>query len=244
MPLDGRLAIARQALMQAEVAVGLNAVSFHQEEEPAWAGLDGWDVPAGLESVFPSGLRHGMTLGVHGSRAASLLTAGIASSQGAWVACLGMPDMNWGLAGLLGLDIEHTVFVRECPPSMLSQAVSAAIDGFDVVLVGQSLLDQRDKRLLSRRALSRKILLIGEGWDERESVEAQIDHMSGIHRGSGHISSLALSLRRRGAVNQSPALVEITGSGWHMAEACEQRSPVTALRSVRGARSHLKVVGA
>lgn len=199
-----------------EAAVG-SGDAWSTGSGDAWSTQLGWPVPSLLAAVLPHGLMRGMTLGVHGSRLASLLVAGLASSQGAWVACIGIPDMSWGMALLLGMNFERVVLVPEHTSRVLPQAISTAIDGFDVVLVGQRVfLDPREKRLLTRRALSRKILLIGEGWESREQVRGRLVGVDGLHDGSGHITSLNMDMVRPGG---KPCRIAITQQGWGAGEA-------------------------
>ena len=73
-----RLSAARSVLMQAETAVGLNVGRSLRTEDPEWADCECWDTPEPLSEIFPSGLRQGMTIGLQGSRLASLLLAGVA----------------------------------------------------------------------------------------------------------------------------------------------------------------------
>ena len=192
------------------------AVQDFDIEPTAWSTQMGWAVPASLTGVLPHGLRRGMTVGVRGSRIASLLLAGLASSQGAWVACIGMPDMSWGMALLLGMDFDRVILVPEYKDRVLPQAISTAIDGFDVVVVGQRVfLDSRERRLLSRRALSRKVLLIAEGWESREQVRGQLVGVEGPRGGSGHIGALDLDMSRPGG---RPCRLAITQRGWQARE--------------------------
>lgn len=230
-----RLTAARQVLMQAETAVGLGrtsplsyvSASSGQEKNPLvgssegvpgeseeWADQMGWPVPHGLHSLFPYGLRRGSTVGVRGSRLAGLLMVGLASSQGAWVACIGIPNMGWGMARLFGVDFERFIFIPGCTDPLLAQAISTAIDGFDVVLVGrQVILGSHEKRLLARRALSRQVLLIGEGWESREQVQGQLIAVEGVSAGNGHIRELLLDVCRPGG---KPSRVAITSQGWRV----------------------------
>ena len=248
--MGDRLAMARQILMQAETAVGLerafsygadscgngatavqNGESFTENGNPGGSGgskrrggswdevrsdQTGWSVPEGLHLAFPHGLRRGSTVGVYGSRLLVLLILGLVSSQGAWVACIGVPDVGWGTARLLGVNFERLVFVPRCMDPLLSQAISTAIDGFDVVLVGsQVTLGSREKRLLARRALSRQVLLIGEGWEGREQVHGRFIAAEGVNAGSGHISELLLDVFRPGG---KPVRVAIDTRGWGVRE--------------------------
>ena len=245
-----RLSAARSVLMQAEMAVGLNVGRSLRTEDPEWADCECWDTPEPLSEIFPSGLRQGMTIGLQGSRLASLLLAGVASSQGAWVACLGIPDMSWAIASILGMNLDRTVCVPRCPHSMLPQAISAAIDGFDVVLVGRGVLELRDMRVLARRALSRRVLLLGEGWDTRLGVDGSLVNIEGTERGAGHISSLTLRLRE--SSGSGSACVAITRHGWKAAETFHSARGLQSV-SLRGGkeagygretpRSHSNVAG-
>lgn len=226
-----RLERARSALALAEQQVGvasarLRIVPDAGSVAPAGAPVsapDAWEIPASLSSLFPDGLVKGMTVGVRGSRLASLILASIPSSQGAWTACVGIADMGWICASRLGMDLERTVLVaRESGPAM-GQVLAAAIDGFDVVVVGEEIrLDARERRLLARRALARGVLVIAEGWPVRRMVEARYLGSQGLRAGSGHLSkvSLELSVKRTRAVR-----AQVGAQGWSAAGMLEAVAP-------------------
>lgn len=213
-----RLAVARAALMQAEESVGLAAArGIPQGHEEVWADAAGtWDIPPSLDGVFPHGLARGMTIGVSGSRLATLLVAGMVSAQGAWVACLGVPDMGWGAACILGMNIEHTVHVPGRQNPITSRVISTAIEGFDAVMVGHDVrLDARERRLLTRKALSHGTLLIAEGWHVRERVTGAFLGVDGVQRGRGHISDIRMELACPG---NRPLQIKIHSTGWSVCE--------------------------
>ncbi|MDY5130845.1 hypothetical protein R6G99_04845, partial [Actinotignum timonense] len=115
-----------------------------------------------------------MTLGVSGSRIALALVASLVSAQGAWCIYLGMPDMGWEACAGLGSDLNRIVTIPYLPPARSGAALSAAIDLFDVVIVGSALrLDTREQRRLAQRARNRETLLIAENWQVRDRVQAR-----------------------------------------------------------------------
>ena len=226
-----RLERARSALALAEQQAGvpsarLRIVPAAGSLAPATAPVsvpEAWKVPASLSSLFPEGLVKGMTVGVRGSRLASLILASIPSSQGAWTACVGIADMGWLAASRLGVDLERTVLVaRESGPAM-GQVLAAAIDGFDVVLVGERIgIDARERRLLARRALTRGVLLIAEGWPQRTTVEARYLGVRGLREGAGHLSEVSLELSASGARS---VRVRVGAKGWSAAGMLEAVAP-------------------
>lgn len=178
----------------------------------------GWAVPECLAEILPRGLEPGMSVGFSGSVLMGLLLAGIASGSGAWSVFLGMPGMGWDAAGSLGVDASRTVCVPKVRDAARTQALTAAVDGFDVVVVGSSIrLDARERRLLSKRAAVRGSLLLGEGWDCRDRVRGEVVAVEGVDRGVGHVRALlveATSGRRR-------VRLRIGACGWAPAQASD-----------------------
>ena len=178
----------------------------------------GWAVPECLAEILPRGLEPGMSVGFSGSVLMGLLLAGIASGSGAWSVFLGMPGMGWDAAGSLGVDASRTVCVPKMGDAARTQALTAAVDGFDVVVVGSSIrLDARERRLLSKRAAVRGSLLLGEGWDCRDRVRGEVVAVEGVDRGVGHVRALlveAASGRRR-------VRLRIGARGWAPAQAAD-----------------------
>ena len=178
----------------------------------------GWAVPECLAEILPRGLERGMSVGFSGSVLIGLLIAGIASGSGAWSVFLGMPGMGWDAAGSLGVDASRTVCVPKVGDAARTQALTAAVDGFDVVVVGSSIrLDARERRLLSKRAAVRGSLLLGEGWDCRDRVRGEVVAVEGVDRGVGHVRALlveATSGRRR-------VRLRIGACGWAPAQAAD-----------------------
>ena len=178
----------------------------------------GWAVPECLAEILPRGLERGMSVGFSGSILIGLLLAGIASGSGAWSVFLGMPGMGWDAARSLGVDASRTVCVPKVGDAARTQALTAAVDGFDVAVIGSSIrLDARERRLLSKRAAVRGCLLLGEGWDCRDRVSGEVVAVEGVDRGVGHVRALlveAASGRRR-------VRLRIGARGWAPAQAAD-----------------------
>lgn len=191
----------------------------------------GWAVPECLAEILPRGLEPGMSVGFSGSVLMGLLLAGIASGSGAWSVFLGMPGMGWDAAGSLGVDASRTVCVPKVGDAAHTQALTAAVDGFDVVVVGSSIrLDARERRLLSKRAAVRGSLLLGEGWDCRDRVRGEVVAVEGVDRGVGHVRALlveATSGRRR-------VRLRIGACGWAPAQASDGEKNEAAGRAQGG----------
>ena len=191
----------------------------------------GWAVPECLAEILPRGLEPGMSVGFSGSVLMGLLLAGIASGSGAWSVFLGMPGMGWDAAGSLGGDASRTVCVPKVGDAARTQALTAAVDGFDVVVVGSSIrLDASERRLLSKRAAVRGSLLLGEGWDCRDRVRGEVVAVEGVDRGVGHVRALlveATSGRRR-------VRLRIGACGWAPAQASDGEKNEAAGRAQGG----------
>ncbi|MGJ9713990.1 hypothetical protein [Actinotignum sp. GS-2025d] len=217
-----KLAAARAALARAESAVGL---AGSQPQVQPQSGGNSWDLPPELSPLFPRGLAPGMTLGVSGSRIALALVASLVSAQGAWCIYLGVPDMGWEACAGLGSDLNRIVTIPYLPPARSGAALSAAIDLFDVVIVGSALrLDTREQRRLAQRARNRETLLIAENWQVRDRVNARYESVTGPASGSGHIAHITVELRSAHGVRLRIAW---DATGWH---------PAAGLRAVPSAR--------
>lgn len=178
----------------------------------------GWAVPECLAEILPRGLERGMSVGFSGSILIGLLLAGIASGSGAWSVFLGMAGVGWEAAESLGVEASRTVCVPKVGDAARTQALTAAVDGFDVAVIGSSIrLDARERRLLSKRAAVRGCLLLGEGWDCRDRVSGEVVAVEGVDRGVGHVRALlveAASGRRR-------VRLRIGARGWAPAQAAD-----------------------
>lgn len=197
----------RQVLAQAEEKVGLG------ESAPQGA----WSVPAGISRLFPEGLLKGMTIGFSGSWVSAFILAGIVAAEGAWTIFLGCRDTGWECARSLGINMQRVVTVPRIQPSSVSQVVSAAFDGFDVVIIGKKLrIDLREQKMLSKRALTRGVLLLGEEWNTRVHLQAEAYGYNGLASGGGYLESIDYRLIR----NSRVCNVRIGAEGWSLTEPC------------------------
>ena len=176
----------------------------------------GWAVPECLAEILPRGLERGMSVGFSGSILIGLLLAGIASGSGAWSVFLGMAGVGWEAAESLGVEASRTVSVPKVGDAARTQALTAAVDGFDVVVVGSSIrLDARERRLLSKRAAVRGRLLLGEGWDCRDRVRGEVVAVEGVDRGAGHVRAVLVEA----VSGRSRVRLRIGACGWAPAQA-------------------------
>ena len=209
-----RLEAARRALARAEESVGLSSA-------PSGAGAPAgeWSVPDALSWLFPRGLSRGMTVGVF----------------------LGCAGTGWAVAASLGVDLDRTVCVPRVGEAARSQVLAAAVDGFDVAVIGSSVrLDARERRLLAKRALTRSCLLIAEGWPARRCVVGRFDGVEGLERGAGHISTIRLSI---GRASEPGRTVLIDSAGWRAGEPARLLRPPASASASAAARS-LRAVSA
>ena len=195
-----RLRAARRALERAEAATGPAATG------PVTTGSERFlPVPDALVPFLPSGgLRRGSTTRVEGSASLLLALAAAACSDGAWCAVVGLPDLGLAAAAEIGLTLDRVVLVPRTgadAPAVLG----AAIDGFDVVVVGEvpHLVD-RDRRQLSSRTRNRgAVLLTTCPWPGAELVLSVTEsRWTGVGEGAGSLRGRGLVVRvgGRGAV--------------------------------------------
>ena len=178
----------------------------------------GWAVPECLAEILPRGLERGMSVGFSGSILIGLLLAGIASGSGAWSVFLGMAGVGWEAAESLGVEASRTVCVPRVGDAARTQALTAAVDGFDVAVIGSSIrLDARERRLLSKRAAVRGCLLLGEGWDCRDRVSGEVVAVEGVDRGVGHVRALLVEA----AAGRRRVRLWIGARGWAPAQAAD-----------------------
>ncbi|VEI12361.1 hypothetical protein [Trueperella bialowiezensis] len=199
-----KLAIARTVLAQAEQRAGLHVL----RSETPQAQLNGevaasdYHVPQYLQAALPHGIPRRGVVSIRGSNFFALVLAGIASKQNAWVVFLGAPDVGWACAEHLGLQVHRIAHVPNVA-SQGAQVVSAAIDGFDVVVIGNVVLDARERRVLHRRALSKGTLLIAMNWPHA-NLEVSCEQLAGrgIEGGIGHVRCVDYAIATRRGTSQ------------------------------------------
>ncbi|MBM7770207.1 hypothetical protein JOD54_000411 [Actinokineospora baliensis] len=153
-----------------------------------------------LADLFPwGGLRRGGTVSVQGSSGLLLALLAEASSQGAWTAVVGMPDLGVLAAAEMGMAVERTALVPR-PGGELAAVVAALLDGFDLVAVAANRIGDPLARKLSARARNRGAALVAVGSWPGAEVELSVarGRWSGLGVGHGHLSSHRVEVRARG----------------------------------------------
>ena len=121
-----------------------------------------------LVALLPA-LRRGSTVACDGRAGVSLALALVVapSREGAWVGVAGLPELGIRAAAEMGVALERLVMITGDPP--WSDVVTAMIDGFDVVVLGQR-VGQGNGRLgggavrrLQARAQSRGVVMLTVG---------------------------------------------------------------------------------
>lgn len=191
----------------------------------SWAGDQTLPVVEALRPLFPDGLRRGEVLAVEGAGAVScaLALAAGPSSAGAWTLAVGLGGagvvggLGIGAAVGLGVAPERLVVLdptRLDPPAWAA-ALTAAVDGFDVVLVRPAVgVSPAVWRRLGPRLRDRGGVLVGVdlpgGWERASTVRAIEVAWEGMGLGHGHLRGRRVVLERagRGAASR-PRRVEV-----------------------------------
>ena len=123
-------------------------------------------VAAPLRSLLPGGgLRRGATVEVGGSTALMLALLAEASSEGAWSALVGLPEVGLVAAAEAGLALERLALVPDPGPDLVA-VTAALLDGLDLVVVagGQRLPAGARQRLAARARRNGSVLLPFGSW--------------------------------------------------------------------------------
>jgi hypothetical protein len=155
-----------------------------------------------LQALMPwGGLKRGSTLTVDCS-SLLLATVGAATSEGSWVAFVGVPTLGFAAAGEHGVVLERTVSVVAPPFDQAAVVVASLVDAVDVVVVGPGVITRSsDARRLTARARERGSVLIAMGaWPEAVDVGLRVtsSSFSGLGDGHGHIQSWSATVEAVG----------------------------------------------
>ena len=178
----------------------------------SWAGEQTLPVDPALDALFPDGLRRGDVLAVEGPAAVScaLALAAGPSEAGAWTLVVGLGGAG-GLGGLgvgaaVGLGVVPQRLVVLAPPGRLdapawAAALTAAVDGFEVVLVRPpAAVSPGVWRRLVPRLRDRGGVLVGVdlpgGWERSSTVRTAEVVWEGIGEGHGHLRARRVLLER------------------------------------------------
>ncbi|MBN0039633.1 hypothetical protein JN535_05510 [Cellulosimicrobium cellulans] len=172
-----------------------------------------WPVHDALAPLLPLGaLQRGTVLAVRGSTSLLLALVARPSRAGAWTAAVGFPAVGLLAAADVGADLDRVVLVpRPGPDAAL--AISALVDGLDVVVVGpDAALTDTDRRRLAARARERGALLVAAGEWPGAHVALTVTGggWSGADRGAGWLRRRTLAVERAGRGGAArPVRVEV-----------------------------------
>ncbi len=166
----------------------------------------------------PAGLVRGQTVVCTGSVAVSCalgLVAGV-TQAGSWAAIVGMPSIGVLAAATIGVSLDRTVFVNASSVNRTSAAdpgtrgdsgaaLSALVDGVDLVVVARSVMTSLHSsvvRRLQNRAQSRGSVLVIIGDPPATSVDVRLTARSvqweGLGDGHGHLRRRLVSVEMEG----------------------------------------------
>lgn len=213
--LTERLRAAQQVLATAEAAAGLRAVLPEAGRvggpttAPARAPGEAASVPAAMRERFLpvpdalvpivpfGGVRRGSAVRVEGSASLLLGLAAAACREGAWCAVVGMPDLGLAAAVELGLPLDRVALVPK-PGADVPAVLAAAVDGFDVIVLGEvPHLVERDRRQIASRLRHREAVLLTAGpWPGAEVVLSVTEsRWVGVGQGHGSLRGRELVVR-------------------------------------------------
>jgi hypothetical protein len=156
-------------------------------------------VHSALHDVLPNGLRRGTTMSVSGSISLLLASLGAASSDGAWCALVGFPQVSAEAAVEYGIDLTRLAIIP-APGSGWTTAVGALLDAVDVVAARPPHLAPGEVRRLAARARTREAVLIAYGeWPGADvRLRASDGQWSGIGEGTGRLRARRLVVHADG----------------------------------------------
>ncbi|GEM_PF-1088874 len=172
-----------------------------------------WPVHDALAPLLPlGGLQRGTVVAVRGSTSLLLALVARPSRSGAWTAAVGFPAVGLLAAADAGADLDRVVLVpRPGPDAAL--AISALVDGLDVVVVGpDAALTDTDRRRLTARARERGALLVAAtAWPGAHvALTVTGGGWSGADRGAGWLRRRTLVVERAGRGGAArPVRVEV-----------------------------------
>src|SRR5262245_6436126 len=159
-----------------------------------------------FEALLPEpGLRRGTVTRTHGPGATSLALALLArsTSEGSWVAAIGMRGLGLVAAGELGVALSQLLLVDVAPGPQWATAVAAALDGVDAVLLEvPARCREADARRLQARLRDRGavVVLVGSAGPFLPDlvVAGSAPSWHGLGSGWGHLRARCLPVEVTG----------------------------------------------
>lgn len=205
----------------AEVRARLAAALAARSEHTVTRAEQVLSVHPALEGVAPRGLVRGVGLACIGPAAASVAALAVAgpTSAGSWACVVGYPELGVAAWHEAGVAFERVVLVhgptssgdrrdsdRDDDDALWGKAVAAAIDGFDLVVIGPQAVPRirpSMARRLQARAQARGVVLVTVGDPGAFATDLRLHATAqwhGLGSGHGHLRArevrLALGGRR------------------------------------------------
>jgi hypothetical protein len=196
---------------------------------PALAGLFPW----------PGGIRRGATVAAVGSTSLVIALLAKAMSAGSWAAVVGMPSFGALAAAEAGVPLEHLALIPEPGPNWPT-AVSAAIDGVDIVVVATppTVADSMTRALMNRARQKGTVLIPTSAWTSCDlTITLTSRTWSGLGHGHGRLRNQQITLRSVGrgrAARPSTVTVAMPHSPQAGPACLSHAEPVAHLAAVDG----------
>lgn len=225
---------ALAALQQAETATGVRSragmvgsgrsgvttasPARHADASAAGGGDDRrLPVPAVFAPVI-GGIARGDVTSICDSQ--SLLVAFVAAAARPatgplWVAMIGAPEVGMAAAAEAGMDLGRSVLIPDPGPGAASVA-AAAVDGFDVVVIGTNAhLSEATRRSLLHRVRHRQIVLLAtQSWPGSAlTVRTTGRQWQGVGRGEGLLQQQHLDVHLTGCGLDHAMRVSLAAGG-------------------------------
>lgn len=185
--------------------------------------------------VLP-GLQPGRIVGCGGPAAVSLglAVSSRAVGAGSWLAVVGMPMLGVEAAAELGVPLTRLVRVDvDGGPTTWAERVTAAADGFDLILTRAPAGAERVVRKVRQRLQARgAVLVVVAPASHRVSCDVELTteavEWAGIGSGSGHLRVRRAIVRVGGRRVPRPATLDmwLPGPGGRIAPACDTSGDV------------------
>jgi hypothetical protein len=137
--------------LAAELGISTARQLAHEETLP---------VTSDLKSIFPQGIRRGITISV-GSTSLLLLLLSAPTQAGSWAGIAGFPNIGVVAAEEMGVELKRCAFIPDFTENSAAKVVAALIDAVDVVVIHRTNgIQIADARRLIARARERKCVLV------------------------------------------------------------------------------------
>jgi hypothetical protein len=152
-----------------------------------------------IAGLLPQGgLQRGSLVAVQGSAARSFAFSLVSAAlQGdSWLAIVGVPSLGWRSAAGFGLPLDRIVQITAEGPDLL-MATGTALDGFDLVLVG----DVPDLYRVQARARERGAVIVVLGASNRTCdvvLDASLVRWDGLFNGAGRLAARQVAITASG----------------------------------------------